>query len=67
MCGPDEVPISHQELSAFTYLGLQMKQLPNAIRVQQSLYVSDISPTIPVILVSMSVISFRKAEISLIN
>ena len=35
--------ISHQERAAFTYLGLQMKQLPNAIRVQQSLCVSDIS------------------------
>ena len=44
-----------------------MKQLPNAIRVQQSSYVSDISPTIPVILVRMSVISFRNVEISLIN
>ena len=35
--------ITHQERAAFTYLGLQMKQLPNAVRVQQSLYVSDIS------------------------
>ena len=38
--------ISHQERAAFTYLGLQMKQLPNAIRVHQSSYVSDISPII---------------------
>ena len=37
---------SHQERSAFTYLGLQMKQLPNAIRFQQSLYDSDISPIV---------------------
>ena len=38
--------ISHQERAAFTYLGLQMKQLPNAIRVQQSSYVGDISPIV---------------------
>ena len=38
--------ISHQERAAFTYLGLQMKHLPNAICVQQSLYVNDISSII---------------------
>ena len=38
--------ISHQERAAFTYLGLQMKQLPNAVRVHQSSYVSDISPIV---------------------
>ena len=38
--------ISHQERAAFTYLGLQMKQLPNAICVQQSSCVSDISPIV---------------------
>ena len=38
--------ISHQERAAFTYLDLQMKQLPHAIRVHQSLYVSDISPIV---------------------
>ena len=35
--------INHQERATFIYFGLQMKQLPNAIRVQQSLYVSDIT------------------------
>ena len=43
---PKNFQISHQERAAFTYLGLQMKQLPNAIRVHQSSYVSDISPII---------------------
>ena len=38
--------ISHQERAAFTYLGLQMKQLPNVIHVQQSSHVSDISPIV---------------------
>ena len=38
--------ISHLERAAFTYLGLQMKHLPNAICVQQSLYVNDISSII---------------------
>ena len=38
--------ISPQERAAITYLGLQTKQLPNAIRVQQSSYVSDISPIV---------------------
>ena len=41
-----KLQISHQERATFTYLGLQLKQLPNAIRVQQSSYVSDISPII---------------------